>query len=121
MNENTAKIIETLAAKLGTTSEYLWGILLRQAPVDATIGLLYIALSLTAAYLLWRAHVKMNKPQEDSSYSEYDTNDFIVILMTIMATLVGIALIASIAYLPMILSGFFNPEYWALNKILEAI
>ena len=38
MNEATAKLIEELAAKLGTTAEHLWGVLVRQAPISATVS-----------------------------------------------------------------------------------
>lgn len=39
MEEKTIKLIEQLAQKLGTTTEYLWAVLLKQAPIDATVVL----------------------------------------------------------------------------------
>lgn len=121
MNENIARIIEIIAQKLGTTSEYIWGVLLRQAPIDATMGALYIIISMVAAYLLWKAHVKMSLIEEGEIYNVYDTNDGIGMVMVFLAVFVSLGLVFSIVNLPNVFAGFFNPEYWALNKILEAI
>lgn len=37
MDHNTQKLLEQLAAKLGTTTEYLWGILLKHKAREESI------------------------------------------------------------------------------------
>lgn len=59
MNEQTAKLLEQLASKLGTTSEYLWNILLKQAPIDATVTLLQTLFLFFVGWGLWKVHKKL--------------------------------------------------------------
>ncbi len=122
MNENTTKLIEQLAQKMGTTSEYLWSILLRQAPVDAMIGTTFILLSIVAAFLMWKLNLKFMQPYSDGSLQTYyDDNDALPIFMFAASFAVALCLLFSIINLPNIFAGFFNPEYWALNKIMETL
>ena len=44
MNENTARLLDNLATKLGTTSEYLWSVLLKQAPISGWIAVVEIVI-----------------------------------------------------------------------------
>lgn len=39
MNEQTLKILSDLSNKMGTTTEYLWTILLKQGPISGIIDL----------------------------------------------------------------------------------
>lgn len=45
MNEQTVKLVEQLAQKLGTTTEYLWNVLIKQAPISAAIDMIYCLLT----------------------------------------------------------------------------
>lgn len=61
MNEGTERLLTQLAEKLGTTTEYLWAVLLKQAPIDAIGQLVSIVLfacltgiGLKAFFILWR-------------------------------------------------------------------
>ena len=38
MDDKTLQALTALANKLGTTAEYLWGVLLRQAPLTGKIA-----------------------------------------------------------------------------------
>lgn len=39
MDDKTLEALTTLANKLGTTAEYLWGVLIKQAPITVAIEL----------------------------------------------------------------------------------
>jgi uncharacterized membrane protein len=118
MNDNTSKLIEQLAAKMGTTSEYLWGVLLKQAPISATWTLLQVILVVVFGIMLYRAHISLSDDENDISYYNHDA------INVIMATLLIIWLIlviASFFCLGDIFNGYMNPEFWALDYILNKI
>jgi len=69
MNENTAKLIEQLAQKLGTTSEYLWGVLLKQASISATVTLLKTIAILLFGWFLWKTHKRLLKKESEDRYA----------------------------------------------------
>jgi hypothetical protein len=111
MNEQLTKLIEHLADKLGTTTEHMWGVLLRQAPISASIGILLDALCIALVCFGWK---KLCAKKFDG----YDADmirsmSFLVMwLITILClAVVGLSLSTDIA-------GFLNPEYWALKQLL---
>lgn len=110
MNEQTAKLLEQLAGKLGTTSEYLWGILLKQAPIDATITLFQTAVVVLITYVMWKKVVGAKK----------DDDDFMPVYI-IVAILWSIFCFITLCFSGSIINGYFNPEYWALERILQSL
>lgn len=120
MNENTTKLIEQLAEKMGTTSQYLWSILIKQAPVDATITLIQILISIAFAFVFYKIHNRLSKSDKDG-YNRYDENEFTVVIMVLSLVCVAILLIASFCCIGDVVNGYFNPEYWALDKVLHSI
>lgn len=111
----TDKIIQELASKLGTTSEYLWSVLIKQAPIDSTVTLIQYVIIGLAVHGLW----KVTK----AKLQEWVDDDFIPgIALTLIAWLVlGILVIVAFCSISQTVSGFINPEYWALDKVLSAI
>lgn len=120
MNESTAKLIEQLAQKLGTTSEYLWGMLLRQAPIDATFHIIYLLLALFGSWWLWRLHCKLSHETEEE-YSHYHSNELSPIFMTGAAAVLLMMDIVFIYDIKNAYNGFFNPDFWAVNYILKTL
>ena len=121
MNTEITDLLTTLADKLGTTSEYLWGILLRQAPISATITLVHIIFIVLSGIFLWKLHKYFSK-ETDEKYSMYDRGDggleALIIGLSILILIIGIVLFFAIESM---FNGYFNPEYWALNKILNTL
>lgn len=130
MNEKTEQLLEKLAEKLGTTSEYLWQILLNQAKYDAITSFIQMAFMAGFIYATIKIHLwlmkELPKPADsDRWYSKrtgYDKYEEPAIVGMVLAG------ITSIILLLFFLSGFneliaavFNPEYWALNRILNAL
>lgn len=126
MNEQTLKLIDSLSQKLGTTSEYLWGILIKQARIDSIIGIGYIILVAGIGYGLWNVHTKLLKKipsQNEYEYSSnsYDKYDTVPVIMIIVAIIWFVLAIIGFCYIGNVFTGFYNPEYWALDKILSSL
>ena len=125
MNNETIVMLERLAQKLGTTSEYLWAVLLKQATITGVMNLFYFFAMLAAGYILFRIHLKLAKEVPDKygrGSSLYDDNDNYEIAM-IVATLIwgGAFLITFFVSLNNGIIAIIHPEYWALHQILSAL
>lgn len=114
MNEQTTKLIEQLAAKLGTTTEHLWGVLLKQAPMSSGISATMLAVFLLVLILSarWLKRNELSKDDADDMMGKV----LCWILWGVMAFMLSCFIYDS---LPMIIAGFFNPEYWALKQIIK--
>ncbi len=118
--ENIVKDLEPmlreLAEKLGTTSEYLWTIMIKQAFISGIISCLVIIgiLSISAAYFCLGKyiHKKVNDGWDDEA----------LIPFYIIAVIGGIIGAISLFTLPYnIATAFINPEYWALKELLSKL
>jgi hypothetical protein len=124
MNETTAKLLEQLAAKLGTTSEYLWGVLLKQAPISATITLFQTLGVVIFGIALWRIHVRLMKKNKEDRYAEcgYEKYDMGAVIPMVVGFIVfAILVVACLCSVESVANGYFNPEYWALKEILSSL
>src|SRR5690606_1291511 len=115
MSKETAKLLEQLASKLGTTTEYLWGILLKQAFISACIGVFYLTVALIGAYGIyrWWKHLDVKVIKWDDP-KDYWAPFYIVLAMWCVFFAFAFTGLHDSFY------GFFNPEYWALEKILSS-
>lgn len=120
MNQQLSKLLEKLATKLGTTTEYLWGVLLRQARISATITLFYLILFTTIGIILFKLHRKFIKT-DARDHNLYYHQEELGVIMAVAAILWGICFAWSVCSLPNIFNGYTNPEYWALKEILNAL
>ena len=122
MNEQTQKLIEQLANKFGTTSEYLWSVLVKQAPITATIELIQTILLLFVGWILYKVHIKLlsQPPKQDYWKSYYEKYDAGAIAPMALITLGwGVLMMVCFCAFSTILSGLFNPEFWALDYIMK--
>jgi len=112
MNEQTIKLIEQLAQKLGTTSEYLWGILILQAKVAAIEGCVFACLTL--AYAVFYIRAMKNK----KSFL-YDCDGDLTFggIAASFGAIVSVFVFA--ACISEVITAVFNPEYYALKIILK--
>lgn len=123
MDKTTADFLEKLAAKLGTTAEYLWSVLIRQAAISATTTLIYLISIILFGVLLYRVHRRLSKPSTNSEngYSIYEDWEWPISVMVVAALLWVIFSIVVFFSISNIINGYFNPEYWALKEILNAV
>lgn len=113
MSDQQTQLLEKLAAQLGTTAEKLWGILLHQAPIDAAWNVLQYAIFIVSGVILYRAHKRFVK----NNQYEYGPTE---VIMICLALIWGMVLIVAFFCLPYAFTGFYNPEYWALQHIMAS-
>ena len=107
------KVLEQLAAQLGTTVEFLWGVMLKQAPISAITDLLQYALLAVACYWCVRWFRWINRQRGDQAGH--------VIGCSIVSFIVGVVLITAFFSLPTTVTALVHPDYWALQKVLKAV
>lgn len=121
---NNQKAIYNLAEQLGTTSKYLWSVLLKQAPVDATITVIQISIILIFVGTILKIHKDSLIQKERGSgcpENKYENSENHSIIMSIMGCVSLILLALCFFSINDVVNGYFNPEYWALDKVLSAI
>lgn len=119
MNDKELQLLEKLASKLGTTTEYLWGVLLKQAQVDAIITLTQVVIVMLIGVLLYKMHKHFSNTRNKINYQDNDAH--LSIVMFLAACGWGILVLISLFCIDDIFNGFFNPEFWALNYVLNHI
>ena len=123
MDEKTLSALTTLAQKLGTTAEYLWGVLLKQAPITGAIELVVMAAWIAAAVWWLRLVQRKTSKPTASTENKYPRAEWeaegavfawgsVVICWLLVGLCVGPTLSSTAAAL-------LNPEYWALKQILK--
>lgn len=128
MNEAMKEItplLEKLAAKLGTTAEHLWGVLVKQAHVEGVVGLVFITVA-TVAVLCWGFFIfpKLYKKYKaiQKEYGRYsDDGEGYLIAMVIGSVALGVLFLVSLGEVNNVVTCFYNPEYWALKRVLYYI
>jgi hypothetical protein len=122
MDEKTELLIRELAEKLGTTGEHLWEVLVRQAPITATIDLL--VMSGWVLFIVWAFRFISKKTarhaDEDGILDEAEwTTEAAFLAWSLWGlTTVFVVLISGIV-LSTTIGALINPEYWALMRILQ--
>ena len=121
MEKETAAVVAQLADRLGTTSEYLWAVLIKQAPITGTVILIEYAVTALAVVLVWR-----NRKSLMSAWTTgVDSGDgvaFVTIMGFLIFGVVAIVwLLACLFNLGTVVSAFFNPEYFALDKVVSTL
>lgn len=115
MNDATQAALVALAGKLGTTAEHLWGVLIRQARIDAwlSLGQSVVMVAVATAFFVW-----LSKQPELEGYN----NDG-AIAIRIVGSIICIALLLVVLFagVPSVLTGFANPEAAALRDLLSAV
>lgn len=113
MNDQLVPLLEKLADNLGTTSEYLFGVLVTQAPISAAGDLFAIVVILALSAITFS--ICLRKAKEYPNAERYAILAIFSAISFVIFTIIGAASISTM------LAGFFNPEYWALKEILSAI
>ena len=92
-----APLLEQLAAKLGTTVEKLWPVLVRQATVEAKTNLIWIVVLCVVSYVVF----------------SFATEGYRWLTLAPILVLV--------LYVEDTVQRFANPQYFAVKEILDAI
>lgn len=113
MNDKTEQLVRELAEKLGTTADHLWGVLVKQAGISSTVNTLALVLTGISLAAAWRWVTKAIKCGDDDSE---ETALLVGIFISVVSLVWFICLMSSVSD---ILSGFINPEYWALKYLTQ--
>lgn len=114
MEEKFLPLLEGLAQKLGTTTEYIFDVMVKQARIDAYLILFGWVLFFTLVVALIRKRRKI-----DVVFSG-DVSTLGILIIILMVSLVP-GLVMLVAYTPAMLYGLFNPEVAAIKNILGAL
>jgi hypothetical protein len=124
MDTNTLKAVEALANKLGTTAEYLWGVLIKQAQVEFIIGIilsvLMLVLLVTGFKLLKWALGRDSDGIKRLDYMNSDQENKAIACLIAGGFFLLVSVIALPIFIIDTISIGLNPEYWALSQILNA-
>ena len=112
-------LLEKLADKLGVTSAHLWEVLIKQAKISAITDLVWFMFYIP--FFIIGTWVVIKKWDKWYGACSYEAQVPFVIFISTLALVAVILLIVTICGIPNIISGFFNPEYWALDKIIYSI
>ena len=115
MKEKLMSMLEVLAEKLGTTTELLWSVLVKQAGIEAQIWMMWIivwisvfgSMAIVGIIVAFAA-----KKQREADWGCW-------FILTFIAFALGIIVVVGCYSQVLTLSQ--NPEYWALNEILHSI
>ena len=115
MDDKTLEALTALAHKLGTTAEYLWGVLVKQAPISGVLDLAVIAA--WAAACVWLVRLVRRKTAGDDPAWDDETGRVFAWIGTWLACILA-AVIGSLSVAGAV-TAIVNPEYWALRQILK--
>lgn len=129
MNEKTEELLQKLADKLGTTTEYLWTVLVNQAKYDIIVSLVQMAFMAAFIISTVKIHFRLAKElpkdpndkwsQHESLYGKYEESA--VIPMVLAGIISAILFIFFLSGFNDLVAAIFNPEYWALKRILNCL
>ncbi len=108
------QVIDNLAKKLEVPIEVLWASLMKQSQIYAVSGIFYILISAIAliAFSFTTAYfIKKHQEENEEVYA------FMSGLFIVASALCFVWFAITLADIPLILAGFYNPEYWALSEL----
>lgn len=121
--ENEKLLIDAvtiIANKLGTTGAHLWEVLVTQAPISCAINLTIFIISFLLATLGWTAGAKLLAKADKVNNCELrETLSYAGIGIMFLAFIVSLFIVFNLFNVTLWISGFFNPEYWALKQVIS--
>lgn len=121
MKEKVFEALKLLAAKLGTTADFLWDVLIRQAYIEGITSIIIASVPfiLLIFYMIFVKWFFKNVERLEDDHENIWCACWITSVVLGAALMVTIAL--SICQIKHIVTVFLNPEYWALEQILNII
>jgi hypothetical protein len=110
MNEELLKRLDLLAAKLSTTVDHLWSVVVRQARVEAIQDTICLILSLVAAWYLgkWGRWLVADPGKDGIAW----------VAIAFLGIAVAYVLVSCLCSIP---TELLNPEYFALHRLMEGL
>jgi len=118
MSDQVMEILRVLAEKFGTTTEFLWGILVRQAYVFGITSIVVFAATSLLVFLwnwgVFRYEIPSDDPKGDTKFGVYMLRLFGVMLAFIWTCMF-------LSGMHEVSTALINPEYWALRQVLGGL
>ena len=116
------QLLEALGKKLGTTGEYLWGVLLRQAAIFGwMMAGFYLLAAIGSPLLLIKTYRFWQRTAIQARQNHEFTPDFPIALFTGSLMLVSSFMFFLLIEINSTLAALFNPEFWAFQEVLSLI
>ena len=119
MDNVTTQLINELAQKSGTTTEYLWNVLIKQVKINAMMDLCYYIIIIILGIIIYNVHKYLRKPKNEYGFTGYDKHDGLDIIMIVITGLWGLIALICFFNIGNTITAFINPEYWALKQIIK--
>lgn len=120
--EQLTTLLTALAEKLGTTVEYLWSVLLKQAYIEGILNIIYCIITIIIFIVSYKyAKYFSSKWKEwNDNYEAEEIFPTIILVILIVSTLIVLGM-TIFQFIPTAITTFNNPEYWALKEILKQL
>jgi len=116
MGNEVLQRIDALAAKLGVAAGEVWKILVKQSVVEAwqqvATGVVFVLVMVAFIYFgrwCWKRY------EESGGYGDWNTSALIAYSLALIPAVIAICSVITA------ISRFVNPEYYALQVILETL
>lgn len=122
MDKQTTELLQQLAAKMGTTVEYLWSIMVKQAYITVVTDIICYILVGAFVFAVYKYVPKIwakgdeTKRSKGNTYDEPELKYYITCIALVAAS--SILSLISLISIPATVGILLNPEYWALKQIL---
>ncbi len=117
MNDKALELIEKLALKLGTTADQLMDILVKQAYVNA-----HIEIAWTVFFVVFSVVGLLGIRRAVKMYRSETVDEGVMMSIFFVLSVITIAFsFETMKSISATISCFSNPEYWALQRILEML
>lgn len=120
MNAELTKYIDQMAAKLGVAASHVYEIVIRQTVISGIVNTVLQVFIMIAIYVAFRKGWRYSRDK----WREWDDHDnaFLATTVWVVGGIVcGAAFIGCLITLPNAIMSIFNPEYYAIKTILEAV
>jgi len=118
MEQELTQLLRELAAQLGTTTEYLWAVLIKQALLEGLKSFVFVAVTVGVLLSIKPAWGRLKW----DDYGELEDKQNSSLTWAIVASVAGLFMsIGLIFAIQTAIDALMNPEYWALKEILYLI
>lgn len=109
------KRLDALADKLGTTGQYLWTVLVKQAYVVGFTDFIWVGFYIGAAYALYKAGNYFRETADEEREGAFWV-PAIISWIAVVGMVIGVFYnaIEGVQYL-------INPQYYALHEVLQTL
>lgn len=118
MDEKQLKMIQALAEKLGTTTDFLLATLVKQAYFDGLQNIIIVII-----WFLVSIAIHKSKFFSKKNVMDIEKNDEVVLGLGLICGAIAYFMFICIAFNAALdaITCFGNPEYWAIKQVFDLI